>query len=112
MNSPFKVTQADRDAAAGLIDAYFSGDSAMTALAQSYRGGYSHGAFPQAFARHRHEAQLPLLEMLEEHQRIFAMLIDPDTIKATSSVHAFAQITEAEFKVRTHLAQHKESPDA
>lgn len=48
------VTQADRDAAAALIEEYWSGaDDSMMKLARSYREGHSQGTFVRAFARHR-----------------------------------------------------------
>ena len=48
------ITQADRLAAADLIEAYWSGSNeGMMKLAKSYRAGHSHGAFVRAFAKHR-----------------------------------------------------------
>lgn len=49
-----EVTQADRDAAADLIEAYWhDSDAGMMKLARSYREGHSQGVFVRAFARHR-----------------------------------------------------------
>lgn len=49
-----EVMQADRDAAADLIEVYWAGASDnMRKLADSYRAGHSQGAFVRAFARHR-----------------------------------------------------------
>lgn len=47
------VTQADRDAAADLISAYWQHDERMQKLAQSYRDGHTQGVWALAFARHR-----------------------------------------------------------
>ena len=47
-------TQADRDAAAELIERYWSGaNENMMKLAKSYRAGHSHGAFVRAMQAHR-----------------------------------------------------------
>lgn len=52
-----KVEQCDRDAAAALIEEYWSGsDASMMKLAKSYRAGHSQGAFVRAFARHRRQS--------------------------------------------------------
>lgn len=40
---------------------------------------------------------------LRECQRVLAMMIDPESIKSTSVIHAFAAATEAEAKARTVL---------
>lgn len=49
-----RVTQADRDAAADLIESYWGGaDAGMMKLAKSYRSGHCGGVFARAFARHR-----------------------------------------------------------
>jgi hypothetical protein len=49
-----EITQEDREAAADLIETYWSGaDASMLKLAQSYRAGHSQGVFARAFARHR-----------------------------------------------------------
>ena len=51
---PADVTEADREAAADLIERYWSGaDANMMKLAASYRAGHSHGVFVRAFADHR-----------------------------------------------------------
>jgi hypothetical protein len=52
------VEQVDRDAAADLIERYWSGANAsMMKLAASYRAGHSHGAFVRAFEAHRIAAE-------------------------------------------------------
>ena len=52
-----EVTQVDLDAAAELIEAYWSGaDASMMRLAKDTRNGHRQGAFPRAFARHRESA--------------------------------------------------------
>ena len=49
-----EVTQADRDAAAALIECYWSGaDAGMMRLAKDYRNGHSQGVFVRTFAAHR-----------------------------------------------------------
>lgn len=49
-----EIIQADRDAAADLIETYWPGaDATMMKLATSYRAGHSQGVFVRAFARHR-----------------------------------------------------------
>jgi hypothetical protein len=49
-----EVIQADREAAASLIEAYWSGsDESMMKLAKSYRAGHSQGVFARAFRDHR-----------------------------------------------------------
>lgn len=59
-----EVTQQDCEAAAALIEAYWSGaDAAMMKLAASYRAGHSQGVFVRAFAAHR-------LAALEEAARV------------------------------------------
>lgn len=52
------VTQADLNAAADLIEAYWCGaDASMMRLAKDIRNGHSQGVFPRAFARHRQQAE-------------------------------------------------------
>ena len=49
-----EVVQADREAAASLIETYWSGaDDNMMKLAKSYRAGHSRGIFAGAFRDHR-----------------------------------------------------------
>lgn len=49
-----EVTQEDLDAAADLIESYWSGaDANMMRLAKDTRNGHRQGAFPRAFAKHR-----------------------------------------------------------
>lgn len=61
-----EVTQADREAAADLIERYWSGAGAehdtMRRLAQSCRSGHSQGVWAIAFARHRVQAEADALE--------------------------------------------------
>jgi len=58
-NAQVTITQADREAAADLIEAYWfgAGDAHddMRRLAQSYRNGHNQGVWALAFARHRLE---------------------------------------------------------
>lgn len=55
-----EITQADCDAAADLIDAYWHGANVgMRNVARSYRAGHRHGVFAHAFARHRIAALSP-----------------------------------------------------
>lgn len=62
-----EVTQADLDAAAELIEQYWSGsDANMMKLADSTRKGHRQGAFPRAFARHRQESTIELQEKLNK----------------------------------------------
>lgn len=62
-----EVTQADREAAAELIESYWLGTGIeheqMQRLAQSYRAGHTQGVWADAFARHR-------IAALEEAARI------------------------------------------
>lgn len=57
------VSQRARDAAADLIDQYWSGsDDAMRKLAASIRAGHRHGAFVRAFARFQAEIEAATIE--------------------------------------------------
>jgi len=61
-----EVTQADREAAAALIETYWSGsDASMLKLAASYRAGHSQGVWARAFARHRTTAEAGKRELVE-----------------------------------------------
>ena len=53
MADTVSVTQADREAAASFIEAYWNCDASMLKLAASYRAGHTGGIFARAFARHR-----------------------------------------------------------
>lgn len=44
-----------------------------------------------------------IVAALRECQRVLAMMIDPESIKSTSVIHAFAAATAAEAKARTVL---------
>jgi hypothetical protein len=90
------VTQADLDAAADLIEQYWSGsDANMIRLAQETRNGHRQGAFPRAFARHREQSTAPL----EAQIAVLCEALDK----------AFRADTRAEVKMiaRAALAQHK-----
>ncbi len=55
------ASQADLNAAADLIEQYWSGaDASMMKLARSIRAGHSQGVFPRAFAEHRLKAEADL----------------------------------------------------
>lgn len=80
-----EVTQADRDAAADLIDGYFSGHGdyceAMRGLAKSLRAGHISGPWVAAFSRHRLsalEGVAGLVEALEEALGTFRITQRPE----------------------------------
>lgn len=56
------VLQADREAAASLIEEYFPNNEAMLRTAQDYRSGHTQGVWAVAFAHHRHDHTADLLE--------------------------------------------------
>ena len=57
--------QSSRDAAADLIENYWSGsDAEMMKLAKSYRAGHDHGTFLRAFESHRATVTAELVERL------------------------------------------------
>jgi hypothetical protein len=69
------VTQADLNAAADLIEQYWSGaDESMMRLAKDTRNGHRQGAFPRAFARHRLATQADALAVMREAEGALAEL--------------------------------------
>lgn len=67
MTKDIAVSQRAREAAADLIDQYWSGsDDAMRKLAASIRAGHRHGAFVRAFARFEAEIRAEVWERAEE----------------------------------------------
>lgn len=59
------ITQADCDAAADLIEAYFQGNTTLRQLAEDFRSGHKSGPWPATFAAHRLRSTDDLLEALE-----------------------------------------------
>lgn len=72
-----EVTEADCEAAAELIEHYWSDGSddavAMRRLAQSYRAGHTQGVWAHAFARHREAAELRGKLAMREAAKVTAL---------------------------------------
>ncbi|GGE36244.1 hypothetical protein GCM10007276_12160 [Agaricicola taiwanensis] len=61
----------------------------------------------QRYQRKRVEVEADIHALLTEVQSALAMVISPDAIKNTTSLQAFAQLTEVEKKVRDFLATYE-----
>ena len=73
MTKDIAVSQRAREAAADLIDQYWSGsDDAMRKLAASIRAGHRHGAFVRAFARFEAEIRAEVWERAAKVADAFA----------------------------------------
>lgn len=95
------VTHADREAAADLIEAYWSGagerHDEMRKLAQSYRAGHVQGVWAAAFARHRLAERAQIAEWLRERAAPFGCRADREIAHAiergdyVTSIHAASE---------------------
>lgn len=112
-----EVTQEDLDAAADLIESYWSrADANMMRLAKDTRNGHRQGAFPRAFAKHRitalvaKEAELAA-ERAENARLRIALASIANRINVEGSPWHDAQlaldklVVEIKRKVRATLAE-------
>jgi len=102
-----EITQADREAAAALIEAYWSGaDASMMKLAASYRAGHSQGVFVRAMAAHRAAA---VAELVEAGKFLLDRLVDHE-VRMTSDDDARewnGHVTPAMARFRSLISRHQ-----
>jgi len=92
------ITRADREAAADLIEAYWSTDKDMRALAESYRAGHNSGVWADAFRRYRLSLATPSLpeEMEDAAMKLaaFAQANGYDRFRWTGTVQTSGEESE------------------
>ena len=76
---------------------------ALRAALQSVEGGVQVAAKQESCPESAPRTETATVTALRECQRVLAMMIDPESIKSTSVIHAFAAATAAEAKARTVL---------